>query len=100
MQRQRRRDTKPEMMLRSELHRRGLRYRVHRRPLPELNREADLIFPGQKIAVFCDGCMWHGHAHAAPPGGPNSDWWKQKIARNVHRDRDTNLRLEAKGWRV
>ena len=57
-----RRDTAPELALRRVLHRRGLRYRVHRRPLPDLARQADIVFPGAKVAVFVDGCFWHGLA--------------------------------------
>ena len=57
-----RRDTAPDLALRHFLHRRGLRYRVHRRPLPDLARRADIVFPGAKVAVFVDGCFWHGLA--------------------------------------
>lgn len=60
MSRLARRDTAPELALRSVLHRRGLRYRVHRRPLPDLARQADIVFSGSKVAVFVDGCFWHG----------------------------------------
>ncbi len=60
MQGNRSRDTKPELAVRSAVHRRGLRYRVAARPLPELRRTADLVFRKAKIAVFVDGCYWHG----------------------------------------
>ena len=60
MRRQRSRDTAPELELRSELHRRGLRYRVHRRPVPTLRRTADVVFGPSRVAVFVDGCFWHG----------------------------------------
>ena len=68
MQRQRRRDTAPEIALRSALHRRGLRFRIDH-PLPELRRRADLVFTGARVAVFVDGCFWHGCPdHASEEG--------------------------------
>ncbi|MGI8446713.1 MAG: hypothetical protein ACR2MP_05920 [Streptosporangiaceae bacterium] len=54
------RDTRPELAVRSAVHRRGLRYRVSVRPLPEVRRTADLVFPSERVAVFIDGCYWHG----------------------------------------
>jgi len=59
MARQRARDTDTELALRRELHRLGLRYRAHRRPLPEMRREADVVFGPSRVAVFVDGCFWH-----------------------------------------
>ena len=53
------RDTKPELLVRSLLHRIGLRYRVNQRPLPELRRTADIVFRKARVAVFIDGCFWH-----------------------------------------
>ena len=60
MQGNRSRDTKPELALRSVLHRRGLRYRVCSRPLPGLRLTADVVFAKARVAVFVDGCYWHG----------------------------------------
>ena len=60
MRAQRERDTGIERALRSALHARGLRFRLHRRVLPGSRREADLVFPGPRVAVFVDGCFWHG----------------------------------------
>ena len=60
MSRVARRDTGPELALRRALHRSGLRYYVHRRPVPTLPRRADVVFPTQRVAVFVDGCFWHG----------------------------------------
>lgn len=60
MQQQRRAGTKPEMVVRRAVHALGLRYFVNRRPLPELRRSADLVFPRARVAVFVDGCFWHG----------------------------------------
>ena len=100
MSQQRRRDTGPEMLLRRELHRRGLRYRVDAK-LPGMpRRRADVLFPRRKVAVFVDGCFWHAcPLHATSPRN-NADWWQTKLGRNVARDRDTDLRLKELGWTV
>ena len=98
MTEQRTRDTEPELTLRRELHRQGLRYRLHRRPLPEVRREADLIFPKCQVAVFVDGCFWHGCSKHRPPAKTNTEWWKKKIDGNRARDRDTDRRLREAGW--
>lgn len=96
---QRRRDTEPELAVRRALHARGLRFFVHRRPLPELRREADIVFPRARIAVFIDGCFWHGCPdHGTKMAGPNEWYWPDKIARNRNRDNDTNAQLQAAGW--
>jgi DNA mismatch endonuclease (patch repair protein) len=82
-----RRDTGPELALRRELHRQGLRYNVHRRPLPDLNRQADIIFPRAKVAVFVDGCFWHGCPdHGRRQHRTNGWYWPEKIERNKQRD--------------
>lgn len=96
----RRRDTPPELRVRSQLHRRGFRYRVDAQPVPGLRRRADLIFARAKVAVFIDGCFWHGcPAHMTWPIA-NADWWRGKIGRNRARDRDTDRRLAEAGWTV
>lgn len=93
-----RRDTKPELALRRELHRRGRRYFVDRAPLPGMRRRADLLFPRQKIAVYVDGCFWHGcPAHGTIPKS-NTAWWRAKLEANQARDRDTDQRLHSAGW--
>lgn len=98
MSRQARRDTAIERALRSELHRRGLRYRVHQRPLAGLRREADLVFRRAKVAVFVDGCFWHGcPAHGTWPAS-NSSFWRSKIEGNASRDRGTDDALALAGW--
>jgi DNA mismatch endonuclease (patch repair protein) len=90
----------PEIILRRELHRRGLRYFVHRRPLFGLRREADLVFPRRRVAVFVDGCFWHGcELHRTHPRR-NSGFWQEKIELNRVRDADTDARLQAAGWTV
>jgi len=98
MQATRRRDTKPELALRRELHRRGRRYRVDRAPLPGMRRRADLVFPRHKVAVYVDGCFWHScPLHATTPK-TNTEWWTAKLAANQARDRDTDQRLRTAGW--
>jgi DNA mismatch endonuclease (patch repair protein) len=100
MQAVRRRDTKPELLLRKELHRRGLRFYVDRAPLPKMRRRADLVFPRKKVAVYVDGCFWHGcPIHGTWPKN-NADWWRQKIQGNQARDRDTDRKLADAGWTV
>lgn len=99
MVRQRRRDTRPEMDIRRLLHARGMRYRVDA-ALPGMRRRADLVFTTARVAVFVDGCFWHGcPKHGTQPKN-NAAWWADKIAANVDRDRDTDRRLIADGWSV
>lgn len=98
MRRQASRDTAPELALRKELHRRGLRYRVHRRPIPELRREADVVFPGARVAVFVMGCFWHGCPQHATWPQNNAEWWQEKLERNRARDVETMARLRTAGW--
>jgi len=96
----RRRDTSPELAHRSALHRSGLRFRVDR-PLPfDRRRRADIVFPRQKVAIFVDGCFWHGcpEHYSAPKA--NADFWREKVTSNIARDRDTDDRLRALGWTV
>jgi DNA mismatch endonuclease, patch repair protein len=100
MRGQRARNTATERALRSELHRRGLRYRVHRRPIPGLRREADVVFGRVRLAVFVDGCFWHGCPEHGTWPKSNADFWRQKIQGNRVRDRDTDERLRGEGWVV
>jgi DNA mismatch endonuclease (patch repair protein) len=100
MQRQIRRDTEPEMRLRRALARKGLRFRKHVRAIPELRREVDVVFRSRKVAVFVDGCFWHGCPEHPRPSKSNSEWWSAKIARNQARDRETEELLEQAGWLV
>lgn len=97
MRRQERRDTEPELLLRRELHRRGLRYRVDH-PIPIPRRRGDVVFTRLCIAVFVDGCFWHGCPEHGTVPKHNSRWWSEKIGANMTRDRDTDERLEAVGW--
>lgn len=100
MQRQARKDTKPELALRGELWRRGLRYRVDVAPLPKMRRRADIVFTKAKVAVYVDGCFWHSCPEHATVPKSNRDWWIEKLAVNVRRDRDTDQRLRSAGWEV
>lgn len=96
----RRRDTRPEMAVRRAVHRLGLRYRVDFRPLPGLNRRADLVFTRAKVAVFVDGCYWHGCPQHGTTARTNASYWGPKISRNRERDLDTDRQLAAAGWEV
>ncbi len=100
MQAIRSRDTKPERLIRRLVHANGLRYRVAARPLPDLRRTADMVFRPAKVAVFIDGCYWHGCPEHYVSPKTNPGYWSEKVARNVARDRDTDERLSAAGWLV
>lgn len=100
MQLQSTRDTAPEMALRRILHSMGLRYRVDRAPLPGLRRRADLVFGPAKVAVFVDGCFWHGCPEHETTARANADYWGPKIQRNRDRDADTDAQLREAGWHV
>lgn len=94
------RDTKPELAVRRELHRRGRRFFVNRRPVATIRRTSDIVFPRKKVAVLIDGCFWHGcPLHQTWPK-TNSEFWGTKIARNIERDLETTSLWEAEGWRV
>jgi DNA mismatch endonuclease (patch repair protein) len=100
MSRLRRRDNERELSLRRALHAEGFRFRVTY-PVPGLRRRTiDIAFTRRRVAVFLDGCFWHGcPAHGTDPRS-NSAWWAQKIAANQARDRDTDRHLTELGWLV
>ncbi|MFF8290349.1 very short patch repair endonuclease [Streptomyces sp. NPDC016309] len=100
MQAIRSRDTKPEQLIRRLVHAQGLRYRVAAKPLPDLRRTADMVFRPAKVAVFIDGCYWHGCPEHYVPPRTNPGYWSDKVARNIARDRDTDRRLQEAGWLV
>ncbi len=101
MRANRHRDTRPELALRSAIHGMGLRFRVNARPLKSVRRTVDIVFPKVKVAVFVDGCFWHGcDEHYRPATGANSDFWHAKIAGNKSRDADTDRKLREEGWTV
>ena len=94
------RDNEKEWVVRSALHRLGCRFRVHY-PVPGAPRRSiDMAFPSIKVAVFIDGCFWHAcPVHGTMPK-VNADWWRQKIARNFERDRETDRLLVQAGWQL
>lgn len=96
----RQKGTEAEIKLRLELYRSGLRYRVDYMVLQRPRRVADIAFPGLRIAVFVDGCFWHGCPEHATWPKQNADFWRQKIETNRARDADTDARLQAIDWRV
>lgn len=97
-------DTRPEVLLRSLLHRRGLRFRKQYR----LPGKPDIVFPRARVAVFVDGDFWHGNTWRIRGFASfedqfqhrNSDWWRAKIERNMQRDREVTQLLRREGWRV
>jgi DNA mismatch endonuclease (patch repair protein) len=99
MQRVRRTATGPELRLRSAFAAEGLLGEPHGRlPLPR--RRADLIFPEARVAVFVDGCWWHGCPEHFRPPVRNRAWWLEKVEGNRARDAETDALLEDLGWRV
>jgi DNA mismatch endonuclease, patch repair protein len=95
----RRRDTPGELALRAALRSLGIRYRIDF-VLPGTRRRADLALVGAKIAVFVDGCFWHGCPQHGTWPKANANWWRAKIEANRLRDRDTELQLRKQGWKV
>ncbi len=98
MSRIRGKDTKPEMLIRRELHAAGFRFRLHRRDLPG---RPDLVFPARKAVIFVHGCFWHGHTCPMcrlPSTRP--EFWAAKIDGNRRRDQAAIEALGADGWRV
>ncbi|MFG3253648.1 very short patch repair endonuclease [Streptomyces sp. NPDC048172] len=100
MSRQRRRDTSPELAVRRLLFSAGLRYRLQRRVPGMARRTIDIAFPGIRVAVFIDGCFWHGCPDHATSPKANAAWWRAKLDKNVARDVETTTHLEACGWTV
>ncbi|WP_111994430.1 very short patch repair endonuclease [Burkholderia pseudomallei] len=96
----RQKGTDAEVALRRELYQIGLRYRIDFEVLKKPRRVADIAFPGRKIAIFVDGCFWHGCPEHASWPKRNAEFWRQKIETNQLRDVDTNERLRSLGWTV
>jgi DNA mismatch endonuclease, patch repair protein len=93
-------DTKPEIVLRKALWHRGIRYRKNYAALPG---KPDIVLTRQKIAIFIDGDFWHARYHQEHPGEQvrtHSDFWKNKLSRNVERDKEVNDALTEAGWLV
>lgn len=92
--------TAPELALRKVLFAMGMRYRVGYKVPGMPRRSIDIAFPGPRVAVFIDGCFWHGcPEHCIPPKN-NAAWWKTKLERNVARDKETTEHLQQSGWTV
>jgi DNA mismatch endonuclease (patch repair protein) len=97
----RRRDTKPEIRLRRILHGRGHRFRVDRPiRLADRNVRPDIVFGPARVAVFVDGCFWHGCPEHGNTPRTNTNYWPPKLQRNKERDRTTTAELRAAGWLV
>ena len=98
MSRIRSKDTKPEMLMRHGLHRRGLRYRLHAAGIPG---KPDMVFPKHLAVVFVHGCFWHGHRCSLFKWPKTrATFWKTKINRNMERDREVRAALKTAEWRV
>ncbi len=95
-----RRDTKPEIGLRRELHRRGLRYRVDTTPVSALRGRADVVFRPTRVAVYVDGCFWHSCPQHGVLPKSNREWWQVKLKATVERDRASERVLQEMGWQV
>jgi DNA mismatch endonuclease, patch repair protein len=97
MSRVRSKDTRPELVVRRALHRRGLRFRLHGRDLPG---KPDIVFPSRRVVVFIHGCFWHRHPGCRRTTTPasNSAFWKAKFDATVKRDAEAMFALEAAGW--
>ena len=100
MQSNKRRDTRPELALRRAIHAMGMRYRVSMRPIRSVRRTADLVFTRARLAVFVDGCFWHGCPEHHTVAKTNAEYWAMKVEKNRARDRETDGLLAAEGWTV
>jgi DNA mismatch endonuclease (patch repair protein) len=101
MRANRRRDTGPELLIRSLLHRAGLRFRVDRRlTVDGVACRPDIVFSRARVAVFVDGCFWHGCPEHGELPRANRAFWEEKLGRNAERDRRQDAALSAAGWRV
>lgn len=94
------RDTGPERALRSAMHRMGLRFRKHHSPFPHVRMTIDAAFVRERVAVFLNGCFWHGCPEHATWPKSNSEFWRTKILGNRERDVRTDELLIAAGWVV
>lgn len=94
-------DTRPEMELRAALITLGSKgFEVNHKALTDLRRNADIAFLSERIAIFIDGCFWHGCPKHGTWPKANAEFWRAKIERNKERDIDTNKKLRAAGWKV
>ncbi|GAA2026732.1 hypothetical protein GCM10009839_26560 [Catenulispora yoronensis] len=88
------------MAVRRSLYAKGFRYRVHGRIPGMARRTTDIAFLGPRVAIFLDGCFWHGCPEHATSPKSNADWWRTKLDRNMARDRETSDHLASLGWTV
>lgn len=100
MRSNRRKDTGLELRVRSELHRRGLRYRVDYRPVAGLRRSVDVAFVKARVLVMLDGCFWHQCPDHFVLPKTNQQWWLDKFSHNRQRDTETNRLFAEAGWEV
>lgn len=100
MRRQLSRDTAPEVAVRKLLHASGHRYRLNTRVPDMPRRTIDIAFGRARVAVFLDGCFWHGCPQHATHPKANGEWWRHKLQRNKARDEETTAHLSANGWTV
>ena len=92
--------TGPELALRSALDRSGLEYETDQRAIPSLRSRPDILFSGSRLAIFVDGCFWHGcPIHGTTPKN-NAEWWREKLATNRRRDQQVDVALQDHGWQV
>ena len=97
MSRIRSRNTRPELIVRRYLWRRGYRYRLCAAKLPG---RPDIVMRRLKVAIFVNGCFWHGHSHIKRSPGKNAEYWKNKIEANRRRDLENGIKLRHAGWTV
>lgn len=90
-------NTKPELAVRKALYQNGYRYRIHYK----LTGKPDIVFVGPRVAIFVNGCFWHGHGCAVSHiPKSNTDFWNTKIKRNIERDSESAMKLEGEGWKT
>ena len=89
-------NTKPELRLRSAIHKAGIRFRIHY----NLIGKPDIVFPSKRLAIFVDGCYWHGCPKCYKEPKTNTDYWRKKIARNQQRAKTVRRQLNQNGWQV
>jgi len=91
------RNTRPEIIVRKGLHALGFRFRLHSNQLPG---KPDIVLPKYRAAIFVNGCFWHGHdCHLFRMPSTRTEFWQNKIVRNVARDREVSLSISRNGWR-
>ena len=92
-------DTKPELIVRSQLHKMGFRFRLHRKDLPG---KPDIVLPKYKTVIFVHGCFWHRHENCKYSSTPKTrkEFWENKFKENVIRDKSHQKKLSSIGWKI